>query len=183
MKKKILFVTFALIAAVLGSLGTSLLTKYANAEDVCDASGSPFGITRWCEGLPANPDFTTGKEKIAEYIMILVANIYGMITDIAAYVAVILVMYGGFLYITSSGDPGKAMRGQKTIVNSAIGIVIVKGSDIIFKFIKAIATGAKSTSAVGGTAGIAPLMGYISSKLFFWGGVVAVIMIIWGALQ
>lgn len=182
MKKKILFAVFAFMAAALGLLGSSLLTQNVSAA-VCEHAGSPFAITRWCEDLPENPDFTTGKEEIAKYILILVANIYGMITDIAGYVAVILVMWGGFLYVTSSGDPGKSMKGQKTIVNSLIGIVIVKGSDIIFKLIKTIATSAASTSAVGASAGVAPLASYVGGRALFWGGIVAVIMIIWGALQ
>jgi hypothetical protein len=183
MKKKILFAVFALAAAVLGSLSTPLLAENATAANVCEHSGSPFGITRWCEDLPENPDFTKGRDEIAKYVLILVANIYGMITDVASYVAVILVMWGGFLYVTSSGDPGKSMKGQKTITNSLIGIVIVKGSDIIFKLIKTIATGAKSTSAVGATAGVAPLASYVGGRALFWGGIIAVIMIIWGALQ
>ena len=183
MKKKILFAVFALAAAVLGSLSTPLLTENATAANVCEHSGSPFGITRWCEDLPENPDFTGGRDAIAKYVITLAANLYGMITDIASYIAVVLVMYGGFLYMTSSGDPGKAMKGQKTIINSVIGIVIVKGADIIFRFVKTLALQAESTSGVGGAAGIGPLASYVGGKAVFWGGIIAVIMIIWGALQ
>lgn len=178
MKKKVLFAVFAMAAAVFGLLGTSLLTQNATAANVCEHSSDFFSITRWCEDLPENPDFTTGKEKIAEYVLILIANIYGMITDIASYIAVILVMYGGFLYVTSSGDPGKSMKGQKTIINSLIGIVIVKGSDIIFKLVKSISTAAK-----GKNGSVAEVAGYVGGRALFWGTLVAVIMIIWGALQ
>ena len=204
MKKKVLFAIFATVAAVIGSFGTSLFTQNVYAEPakttttttgatgstgsasstdtteyVCLHEVSPFHITRWCEDLPANPDFTSGRESIARYILTLVANIYGMITDIAAYVAVILVMYGGFLYVTSSGDPAKNTRGRKVITNSLIGIVIIKSSDIIFKFIKTIAGGAKKESG----ADAAALAVYIGGRMLYWGGIIAVIMIIWGALQ
>ena len=178
MKKKVLFAIFASVTAVLGLLGTSLFAQNATAANVCEHSSNFFSITRWCEDLPENPDFTTGKEEIANYILILVANIYGMITDIASYVAVILVMWGGFLYVTSSGDPGKSTKGQKTIINSLIGIVIVKGSDIIFKFIKSIATMAK-----GKNGSVSEIAGYVGGRALFWGGIIAVIMIVWGALQ
>lgn len=183
MKKKILFAVFALAAAVIGSLSTPLLAQNATAANVCEHSGSPFGITRWCEDLPENPDFTGGREDIAKYVITLVANLYGMITDIAGYVAVIIVMYGGFLYVTSSGDPGKAMKGQKTIINSVIGIVIIKGADIIFRLVKTLSIQAKGTAGVGGAAGVGPIASYVGGKAVFWGGIVAVIMIIWGALQ
>ena len=184
MKKKILFVVFTLAAALIGSLGTNLLVENATADNVCEHSGSPFGITRWCEDLPADPDFTTGREEISKYIIIIVANFYGMITDIAGYLAVIIVMYGGFLYVTSSGDPGKAMKGQKTIINSVIGLVIIKGADIIFRLVKTLATQAEATSGAGTSyAGVAAIASYVGGKAVFWGGIVAVIMIIWGALQ
>lgn len=195
--KKILFAIFASVTAVLGLLGTSLLTNNVSAVDPDKASGTaktaqnnqsngdyckraPFyGITRWCEDLPENPDFTgdKGEQEIAKYILTIVANIYGIISDIAGYVAVILVMYGGFLYITSSGDPGKSMKGQKTIVNTLIGIVIIKGSDIVIKFVKGIATSASKESSV------ASLATYVGGRALFWGTVIAVLMVVWGALQ
>ena len=182
--KKILFAFFALVAATLGLLNTSFFTyNAASAEKyVCTRGKWYTGLTRWCDDLPANPDFTTGKTAIMEYIITLVVNIYGMITDIASYVAVLLVMYGGFLYITSSGDPGKAVKGRKTIINSVIGIAIVKGGDVILSFIRTIATKA-SRQSLGGGSGISKLMGYVAGRAVFWGGIVAVLMIIWGALQ
>ncbi len=183
MKKKILFAIFAFAASVFGLVGTSLFSQAASAAPATSGSGvvcTPggfFEITRWCENLPENPDFTTGRDAIASYVVTLIANIYGMITDVASYIAVILVMYGGFLYVTSSGDPGKSMKGQKTITNSLIGIVIVKGSDIIFKLVKTIAAGAATKSSVS------ELAGYVGGRALFWGGMIAVLMIVWGALQ
>lgn len=191
--KKILFAIFASVTAVLGLLGTSLLTNNVSAIDPGKTSGTAktaqsnsfcgqstfYGITRWCEGLSENPDFTKGRGEIAEYILIIVGNIYGMISDIAGYGAVILVMYGGFLYITSSGDPGKSMKGQKTIVNTLIGIVIVKGSDIVIKFVKSIAKNADDPTS----SKVSDLASYVGGKALFWGTVIAVLMVVWGALQ
>ena len=194
--KKFLFAIFASVAAVTGLLSTSLLSQNVSAAEPSKKTtssssttkgssggycphGAFYSITRWCEGLDENPDFTGGeyKKDIAKYVLTIVANIYGMISDIAGYVAVILVMYGGFLYITSSGDPGKSMKGQKTIVNTLIGVVIVKGSDIVIKFVKAIATAADKENSKEG------LVAYVGGKALFWGGMISVLMIVWGALQ
>lgn len=35
------------------------------------------------------------------------------------------VLYGGFVYLTSGGDAGKAATGTKMIVNAIIGIIII----------------------------------------------------------
>ena len=192
--KKILFAIFASVTAVLGLLGTSLLTNNVSAIDpdkagktggtakvnsTCPKS-SFFGITHWCEDLPDNPDFTdstTGREEIAKYILTLIANIYCIISDIAGYLAVILVMYGGFFFFFFSSDPGKSMKCLKTIANTLIGIVIIKAGDIIVKFVKGLAAGAKT----GGS--VADLTTYVGGKALFWGTVIAVLMVVWGALQ
>lgn len=44
---------------------------------------------------------------------------------IAGVVLLGFMIYGGYMYITSAGDPGKAENGQKTIVNGVIGFAIV----------------------------------------------------------
>lgn len=39
--------------------------------------------------------------------------------------AVLMVIYGGFLYLTAAGDEGKTETGKKVILYSVIGIVII----------------------------------------------------------
>ena len=40
-------------------------------------------------------------------------------------VAVLFIVYGGMLYITSAGDPEKAGKGKTILMYAVIGIVIV----------------------------------------------------------
>lgn len=40
-------------------------------------------------------------------------------------IATIMVIYGGFLYITSGGDDAGAEKGKKILIYSAIGIIII----------------------------------------------------------
>lgn len=44
---------------------------------------------------------------------------------LAAIVAVIFIIIGGFMYITSAGDPGRATKGRTTLVNALIGLAII----------------------------------------------------------
>ena len=43
---------------------------------------------------------------------------------LGAIVAVAFVIYGGFLYITSQGEPDKATQARTTIINAVIGLIV-----------------------------------------------------------
>lgn len=63
------------------------------------------------------------------------AEIFGQIINIALgiafAVAVIMVIYGGYQYITSAGNEEKATAGRQTLIYALIGIVIVLLSFVI----------------------------------------------------
>ena len=50
-------------------------------------------------------------------------------------VAVGFVVYGGFLYVLSSGDPGRVKKAKDTLLYAVIGIVVVLVAFIVTRFI------------------------------------------------
>lgn len=54
---------------------------------------------------------------------------------IAFIVAVIILIYGGFLYITSAGNQDTATKGKNAIVNALIGIVVIVLSYMIIQIV------------------------------------------------
>lgn len=50
-------------------------------------------------------------------------------------VAVAMIVYGGFLYTTSNGDPGKIKKAKDSILYSLIGIVVVLTAFVITRFV------------------------------------------------
>jgi hypothetical protein len=62
-------------------------------------------------------------------------NLITWLLIICGIIAVLSFIYGGVMYITSSGDTEKAERGKKTIVGSIIGIVIIMLSYSAYNFI------------------------------------------------
>lgn len=54
---------------------------------------------------------------------------------IAAIIAVIFIIIGGFMYITSAGDPAKATKGRTTLVNALIGLTIIILSYLIVQIV------------------------------------------------
>jgi hypothetical protein len=54
----------------------------------------------------------------------LLQAIIEWITDIAVVIAPLIIVYGGFLHITSAGDPAKSSQGKKAILYAAIGLLV-----------------------------------------------------------
>lgn len=61
-------------------------------------------------------------------------------------VAVIIVIYGGFMYITAGGEEDKTQTGKKAIQYATIGLLIVMGS---FAFVNTIIKGGGGTGSTG----------------------------------
>lgn len=60
-------------------------------------------------------------------------------TYLTAAVALVTIIYGGFLYITSGGEEGRARQGKTALLYAAIGILIVGLSTVLVNLIAAIA--------------------------------------------
>jgi len=58
-----------------------------------------------------------------------------LISFAAGIVAVITVMVGGFMYITSGGDAGKAENGRKAVIAAAVGLAIIALAQPILAFV------------------------------------------------
>ena len=61
------------------------------------------------------------------------------VTDVVMWVsgiaAVIMIMVGGFMYITAGGDASKVTEGKNTIIFSLVGIIVVVFSRFIILFV------------------------------------------------
>jgi len=65
-------------------------------------------------------------------IITTVINIFSLIVGV---VAVIMIIIGGFRYITSGGDSGNVSGAKNTILFAIVGLVIVALAQIIVKFV------------------------------------------------
>lgn len=78
-------------------------------------------------------------------IMTFVVSALGFIGNISALVAAVLIIYAGFLYITSGGDEEKYRKAQGTLTSVIIGLSIIFLSSLIIRFvIKTVMTGSIS---------------------------------------
>ena len=120
--------------------GTGSSSGSSSSESSADASaslinnscdGSILGFTTWNCGVNISDDTTlkTGIWQIA-------ANVATDIAVAAAYLVLGYVIYGGYLYTFSGGDPGKVATGRKTLTQAFIGLAIVMSANLIMSTIR-----------------------------------------------
>ena len=96
----------------------------ALAVTLIDGGDSPTGIT----------GATQGEFRIRQLILTFTDFFLGFL----GLLAVLMVIYGGFLYLTAAGDDSKVENGKKIIMYSIVGIVIIL---ISFALIHTVITG------------------------------------------
>lgn len=116
------------------------------ATNNSSCGGGFLGFRPWYE------DLTTGScelvqvcEKegcqgvsLSKFVWTAVLNIVFDISLAAGYIAVAMVIYGGYLYMMSQGDPGKMTRGKKTLMTAIVGLVITMGATILVNTLKVV---------------------------------------------
>lgn len=75
---------------------------------------------------------------------IVFKNLVGSILSVAAILLFVLLLAGGFKYLTAGSDPKAVESAKKTISSAIIGVVVVAGSYLILVLIKKL-TGANVT--------------------------------------
>ncbi len=85
----------------------------------------------------ATPAFadTAGVSQIQSFIQ----SVIQVLVTLAGLVSVIFFVWGGFGYITSSGNPEALDKSKKTILYSAIGLVVVLGAFVISNIVSQLA--------------------------------------------
>jgi len=82
----------------------------------------------------------------------IIGNIIGTALSLISVIFFILMLYGGFLWMTARGDSGQTTKALDTIIAAVIGIVIILGAYALTQFVFNSLSGS-STPAAGGGAG------------------------------
>ena len=90
--------------------------------------------------IASTPAFaqTGGVSQIESFIQ----SVIQVMITLAGAVSVGFFVWGGFGYITSSGNPEKLDQSKKTILYSAIGLAIVLGAFVLSSIVTQLATAA-----------------------------------------
>lgn len=71
----------------------------------------------------------------------IITSVFDFLVQVSAVIAPILIVVGAFQMITAAGSPEKFSRGQKTILFTAIGFVIILMARGIVAIVESVITG------------------------------------------
>lgn len=108
-------------------LATSGLSTFAAS---C-SGGSFLGFVPWYDGLEcdnngaiSSSNFSGGADEIASGVWKIILNVVSDISLAVGYIALVLVIYSGFVILTSQGDANKMAQGRKMLTATAVGAAI-----------------------------------------------------------
>ncbi len=153
---------FSLMLVQTASMPSSFVgssTVSAQAPSVEDADGDGDNCTERILGLPVwwayldvgevrnsegevidecgvkGPAYSDGSMKWESAAGLIALAIFEILLRLGAVVAVGYVIYGGFRFITSQGEPENAASARSTVINAVIGLVIAMASASIVSFL------------------------------------------------
>lgn len=121
-----LAVLFGLIAPLTVGVQVYAATPSSSKEAACQAINGTYNAG------DGSCDTGGGAKSSPEAIMKTVINLFSWIVGA---IAVVMMIFGGFKYITSGGDSGKITTAKNTIIFAIIGLVIVAASQLIVNFV------------------------------------------------
>lgn len=125
------------LTAFLGSSYAVLVAVAAQAQGTPTNSPTPAKTpSAGAVGLPRPLGLLSIQDTIGKIIQALMGLI--------GTAALLMFIYGGFVWLTSQGDPGKVKQAKETIIWAVIGIVAVLGAYSILRFV----TGALTVSGL-----------------------------------
>lgn len=109
----------------------ALVPSAVYADDIGNCLSQGSGLDNLDTSGGCSPETGQGTERI-QGIVETVINIFSVIVGI---VAVIMIIWGGFKYITSGGDSGNITSAKNTIIYAIIGLVIVALAQFFVQFV------------------------------------------------
>lgn len=100
-----------------------------NCSSISDSIKEGLGSTN---GTAACGDSTTGN---GTDLPGLAKKIVNLLSIVVGVVAVIMIIYGGFRYITSGGESSNVSGAKNTLIYAIVGLVIVALSQFIVHFV------------------------------------------------
>lgn len=137
------------VVSLVGLIGLTPSRVYADVKnDDCHKSSGLLGFPTWYEYLDVGPkgsdpcaiigpaDTTLGGELDFQKVLPRIAlAIIEILLRIAGMVAVGMVIFAGFKYMTSQGEPDATKKAQSTAVNALIGLAVAVLASVIVSFV------------------------------------------------
>lgn len=135
------FKEICMVLGMFSLLTAPMLVTATVSADI--AGGVACGAELKVSTTNCDPSANTGGPDIGS-ILTLVVNIFSIVVG---FVAVIMIIVGGFKYITSGGDSGNISGAKNTIIFALVGLVIVALAQVIVRFVLTKVSGANVSNS------------------------------------
>lgn len=134
--KKLNWLNIAQFVVVLGLMAFPFVAPHVGHAQL---------VTQFATQCPADTGVRCTEGSLASLFKLII----NWALAIAFIAAVIILIYGGFLYITSAGNETQSKTGKTAIFNALIGIVIVVLSYIIVQIVYRFVAGTGGGGVIG----------------------------------
>ena len=124
MKKTILAIVSAFVLLAPATLMSA--TSYAVDQTTKDNA---------CSAIPGGCSASTGDGSSSSSIQSNVKFAINLFSWIVGVAAIIVMVLGGFRFVTSGGDSGRVSSARNTILYALVGLVVVAISQVIVRFV------------------------------------------------
>ncbi len=154
----------------IGSSGGQININYSSGggsgsssfDKAFDSVGGGGGLPQGEFELPAPEEYNTIGENTS--IRDFIQKVLNFILSFLGLIAIIAIIYAGYMYITAGGDDGQTEKAKKTIIYAIIGLIVVVISyALVNTILKEAITGGDDRAATGGGQGSSGQSGYSSN--------------------
>ena len=121
-----------LAAAVLSPIALLVPSVAYAVEPTTSISQS---LCNGASNMTEGGDCTTEQGGVQSTVQGVVNKVINIFSWVVGIVSVIMIIYGGFKYITSGGDSAGVTSAKNTILFAIVGLVVVALAQIIVKFV------------------------------------------------
>lgn len=128
----------------IASLTASPAPVLAAGDDKA-CNGSVLGLRPWyyniCESKGNEIEIkqpAKNSSGLSKFIWQIVLNILFDLSLAIGYLALAMIVFGGYQYISSQGDPGKMAKGKKTLMAAVIGTTIAMSASVVINTASAV---------------------------------------------
>ncbi|MDB5168780.1 MAG: hypothetical protein JWO41_136 [Candidatus Saccharibacteria bacterium] len=131
------YVLVAMMALTMGAPALAPAVVYADniTTNLCTGVTAAAGGSGSCDA--ANPN---------DKLKSVASTIVNLLSVVVGIVSVIMIIYGGFKYITSGGDSGNVSGAKNTLVYAIVGLIIVALAQFIVHYVLSTAASTGLTS-------------------------------------
>jgi hypothetical protein len=108
-----------------GGGGTSPVNSTPGVQGAPQCNNDPNLLYKDGVCLPASEQCSDGSLRCTSSLKDLIVKVVKMLLGFAGAIAVVALIIGGYLYISSAGNEEQAEKGKKVIINSIIGLVVI----------------------------------------------------------